>query len=225
MTQEHLKLAEGDEVFYIGTGVLGSKIAQEMAAQQQLAADQQRSTGHVRSWDSSRGEPSVAGLLLLDAEGEIPRKSLAENAYALFAVARGEATSEMSAQADAVSFEEFERGLRKAHGHQSPLAALEYAEVFRRSSSQSEWDRRVDKALHTTRCGLKLAAEHVNKVKYTGSTLIVSSAEVRTRGIGDAKEAAHSPHVMREVRMDWHDSLALSHVDELANIIIAKLLG
>jgi|TARA_B110000967_G_scaffold66270_1_gene68483 3-oxoacyl-(acyl-carrier-protein) synthase/acyl carrier protein len=225
MTQEHLNLAEGDEVFYIGTGVLGSKIAQEMAAQQQLAADQQRSTGHVRSWDSSRGEPSVAGLLLLDAEGEIPRKSLAENAYALFAVARGEATSEMSAQADAVSFEEFERGLRKAHGHQSPLAALEYAEVFRRSSSQSEWDRRVDKALHTTRCGLKLAAEHVNKVKYTGSTLIVSSAEVRTRGIGDAKEAAHSPHVMREVRMDWHDSLALSHVDELANIIIAKLLG
>ena len=148
MTQEHLNLAEGDQVFYIGTGVLGSKIAQEMAAQQQLAADQHRSTGHVRSWDSSRGEPSVAGLLLLDAEGEIPRKSLAENAYALFAVARGEATSEMSPQPDAVSFEEFEKGLRKSRGHQSPLAALEYAEVFRRRSSPSEWDRRVDKTRH-----------------------------------------------------------------------------
>ena len=71
---------------------------------------------------------------------------------------------------------------------------------------------------------MKLIAEHINKAKYTGSTLIVSSAEVRTRGIGEVKEAVHSPNVMREVRMDWQDSLALSHVDELANIIIAKLL-
>jgi hypothetical protein len=130
----------------------------------------------------------------------------------------------MSPQPDAVSLEEFEKGLRKSRGHQSPLAALEYAEVFRRRSSPSEWDRRVDKALHTTRCGLKLIAEHINKAKYTGSTLIVSSAEVRTRGIGEVKEAVHSPNGMREVRMDWQDSLALSHVDELANIIIAKLL-
>jgi hypothetical protein len=224
ITREQLNLSVGDQVIYVGTGILGSKIAKEMAAQQQLAASHLVSTEQVRSWESSTGEPSIAGLLLLDEEEEIPSKSLAQNVYALFAVARGEGTSELFAQADVMSFQQFQEGLCKANGHRSPRAALEYAEMYRRKSSQSEWDRRVNKALHTTRLGLKLAAEHVFKSKFCGATLIVASAEVRRDSNKDVDDAKNSPNIMREDRMEWNESLGLSHVDELANLFIAKLL-
>ena len=224
ITREQLNLSDGDEVIYIGTGILGSKIAKEMAAQQQLATSQQAHIEQVRSWESYVGEPSIAGLLLLDEEKEIPKKSLDQNAYALFAVARGEGTSKMFAQANVMSFQEFQKGLCRANGHRSPQAALEYAEMYRRTSSQSEWDRRVNKALYNTRLGMKLAAEHVFKSKFCGATLIVASAELRRHSNKDGEDAKINPNIMREDRMEWNESLGLSHVDELANIFIAKLL-
>jgi hypothetical protein len=220
ITREQLNLSDGDEVIYIGTGILGSKIAKEMAAQQQLATSQQAHIEQVRSWESYVGEPSIAGLLLLDEEEEIPKMSLDQNVYALFAVARGEGT--MFAQANVMSFQEFQKGLCRANGHRSPQAALEYAEMYRRSSSQSEWDRRVNKALYTTRLGMKLAAEHVFKSNFCGATLIVASAELRRDSNTDGEDAKISPNIMREDRMKWNESLGLSHVDELANIFIAK---
>jgi len=144
-----------------------------------------------------------------------------------------DAATRTAAAVKAVSLAGFTAGLRhsaSSRGTVAPEEVLERAGRVHRCAGtpQSDWDERVNRALHVTQRGLRLARQYAPegdgasnvRTVFDGPALLVMGTQAgRAAPQLRARAADHCPQLRTAHRPLWDDPLAPPYADELAALV------
>ena len=123
----------------------------------------------------------------------------------------------------------FVEGLQNADGFASADAALDYVNSYRQSTSQAEWDSRIDVALRIAKQSSELIkAERPDRRSFSGVELVVFGGAAMSAEVAESKTRVEASSVKgmshKEFRLEWCDPMAPSHATDFAMLIEKTLL-